>query len=1596
MRFSKLFSSALLLLILFLATSNYTLLSQITRCESFDGTTFPPSGWSRSIGSGSYNWERLTSGRYPSTSPYSGAGMAGYYSYSASSGSWAILVTPAIDWSQRGSATPTVSFYMYRDPGYSSSPDSVIVWVNTQPNLTNATRLGAVHRYAASASWNYYSYNIPSGFNGSTNYIIFQAYSGFGNDMYIDEVCYVEYPSTMTYRSSRTLQVVGGVGRGFTNQPIIALEVTTEGSASPLTLSSITFNTTGTTNTADITAARVFYTGTSSTFSTSTQFGSTISSPSGTFTVTGSQTLAAGTNYFWLAYDISSTASEGNLLDAQCTSFRIGTTDYTPSITNPTGAREVRGPRIGTYTVGTGQYYQTLSEAFYEINTFGMRGNVTLLIMTDITETPPSQPVLNQWTEYDGSGYTLTIRPSGGSRTISGSYSGTAVVVLYGADRVIIDGSIGGSGRHLTIRNDATSATAGVPIGLWSLGTNQGCTNVTIRNCNLIAIGRTTSQTSSIGLYVDGADHDFLTIENNAISRCYQGIYIAGVSGATIDSLRIIGNIIGSDNSADYVGFRGINLLRFAPGARIMNNTVYNIIRNDGTNIAAIELGQDNRETQIVGNRIYGIYQESSGGWGAYGINVTTSTGNSDILIANNMIYDIHTMNYSVSSTIYNPFGIRLTGGTNYKIYHNTIHMYGNQANVGSSASMSACLIITSTGVTGTDLRNNIFANGLGSAISGSKMYTVYVPSGYTFSTINYNNYYAYGSYGILGFYGGDRTSLSAWRTSSGGDANSTDLQPVFIANNDLHLTGSTIGDNRFLAPTISGITIDFDRETRRTSSTVIGCDEVVPFITTTPVAFSPLRTVYCRDGSVTMSTTPSITGYADGISRTVTSPAFSYQWTRNSSNIPGATGSTLTLSPIVQADSATYGCIVSFFGVTTTATERHLRVESPIAIVTHPSNSSICIDRNPTITLTSSSTGTITGWQWQKRDANNPNVWINIPGATGPNLIQPISNPAEATGFYRVLVLGPGNCGPAQVASNSAYVDVTETVKNNVIRCDKDPTNICETDNFTLTTSAHGTITGYQWQKNVGGAWQNLDIEKFPTARSRTLEFRIADPSMSGEYRLLVYGSPACYPTGEGVPSNVISVTVWPLFNIAKQPVSQAACPNDDVMLFVVTEGVVLNYQWQKDGVDILDNPSARTPVLTMRSVKFENSGVYRCRLTIQDCRGVRPVFTDEVLVYVHSRTKITKANKQQIVKVGDVAMFSFDANVEGIKPSGDVIIQWYRGNFALEDNDRISGSKSNVLTIRDVRPSDIASDYWVYITGHCGSDTARGFSITVPSITITKQPENVTACESQTASFSVEATFTNGTELKYQWRKDGVPLTDNGRVSGSKSSTLTISNLMLADAGSYDVVLTLPPTNYQLVSSSASLFVNMKPRITQQPPASINLNVGQTLTLTVDADGSQPFTYQWYKNGQPIPGANSATYEKANVTSEDAGTYYCKVSNSCGEVNSSSAVVTVTFRQVAGVTEVVNDIQLEQNKPNPFATTTSITFTVPSVGKAKLVLVDTYGRVLANLFDANVHGGTYSIEFDPVSINLASGVYFYKLNFNGIEITKQMIYLK
>jgi hypothetical protein len=94
---------------------------------------------------------------------------------------------------------------------------------------------------------------------------------------------------------------------------------------------------------------------------------------------------------------------------------------------------------------------------------------------------------------------------------------------------------------------------------------------------------------------------------------------------------------------------------------------------------------------------------------------------------------------------------------------------------------------------------------------------------------------------------------------------------------------------------------------------------------------------------------------------------------------------------------------------------------------------------------------------------------------------------------------------------------------------------------------------------------------------------------------------------------------------------------------------------------------------------------------------------------------------------------------------------------------------------------------------------------------------------------------------------------------------------------------------------STVATLTVMIPPKITSQP-VNIATNVGGTVFFTTGVSGSQPLSYQWYLNGQPLDLANPTNVlELDDVSTNDAGTYQLVVTSAVGSATSVPVTLTV-----------------------------------------------------------------------------------------------------
>lgn len=86
-----------------------------------------------------------------------------------------------------------------------------------------------------------------------------------------------------------------------------------------------------------------------------------------------------------------------------------------------------------------------------------------------------------------------------------------------------------------------------------------------------------------------------------------------------------------------------------------------------------------------------------------------------------------------------------------------------------------------------------------------------------------------------------------------------------------------------------------------------------------------------------------------------------------------------------------------------------------------------------------------------------------------------------------------------------------------------------------------------------------------------------------------------------------------------------------------------------------------------------------------------------------------------------------------------------------------------------------------------------------------------------------------------------------------------------------------------------------------------------------------------------------------------------------------------------IQNTSTVAESFQLSQNYPNPFNPTTNIKFSLPSNGKVTLKVYNTLGKEVSALVNSNLSMGEYTVDFNAKG--LTSGLYFYKLEFSGLN---------
>jgi hypothetical protein len=345
----------------------------------------------------------------------------------------------------------------------------------------------------------------------------------------------------------------------------------------------------------------------------------------------------------------------------------------------------------------------------------------------------------------------------------------------------------------------------------------------------------------------------------------------------------------------------------------------------------------------------------------------------------------------------------------------------------------------------------------------------------------------------------------------------------------------------------------------------------------------------------------------------------------------------------------------------------------------------------------------------------------------------------------------------------------------------------------------------------------------------------------------------------------------------ILQQPTDQATVPGRTITFGIIAGGTEpLGYRWQKNGVTLTNDGrlfGTGSPELEINDVTPADAGSYRCVVT-------------------NAYGNVTSSPATLTVVVDCVPVNLANGGFEGGNSNG-VATGWtayQRAPFP-----------TTVWSIQTASPPEPGSTQYQQIqnTSSSGGGGVRQIiSGCVPGATY--QISGWMRGNSAYATCRVRVSPAGSTD----WATAAdlnPPAVYSGATWTPFSGTVTATgtNMTLWLDGQ------TTGTNYNKAACFDSITVSCVgvsvPPIITEPPTDQTVPVGDTATFTLTAVGSEPLSYRWQRNGQPlsdggrVSGAGTPQLQITGVVTNDAGSYTCVVSNAHGSVTSSPAVLTV-----------------------------------------------------------------------------------------------------
>jgi hypothetical protein len=484
--------------------------------------------------------------------------------------------------------------------------------------------------------------------------------------------------------------------------------------------------------------------------------------------------------------------------------------------------------------------------------------------------------------------------------------------------------------------------------------------------------------------------------------------------------------------------------------------------------------------------------------------------------------------------------------------------------------------------------------------------------------------------------------------------------------------------------------------------------------------------------------------------------------------------------------------------------------------------------------------------YRWYRGAAGDTSTEVG----TGRQMtIQPT---ADATYWVRIT----SNCvSDPDFLLDSAAVSVRLCVPPSITQEPADITGFANVD-ASLSVLAQGDELSYQWYRGLAGDTST------PSGSSAQLTVRV---TQSTDFWVRITGRCG------SKDSRSARVSISPV--ITTQPAGGAVTKNITRTLTVSATGTYLTYQWYRgsDPAASVLISGATSSTLVTPAITADVSYWARVSSGTRSVDSAVATFT----VCLPRTETVTYGNRTS----GSSVSLYVSAPAEG------EAFEWYEGP---------SGTTTKLVSgqaFTSVTPL-ATTQYWVRTKrATCDADSA-GVTVVVCQPKIDAQPQSQSALSGASVTLSVTATGTG--PLAYQWYL-GAAGDASQPVSGATSFSYTTPPLTAAR--SYWVQVTSPAQtgcgNRSVNSQTANITVCSVPSISTVTPPQQSTS-GRVLTFSVAATGGS-LQYEWHEGAVgsgPVIGTNSPSINVAPTTTK---TYWVRVYNGCGSINSSAIPVSI-----------------------------------------------------------------------------------------------------